>query len=530
MRSSVNTAGLYAACLPDNSAVSSIYNCPAVDDSLFDSNSELKRIAGDQLHVASAPIVDMLGDKLAGTLEDPVYLDLDGRNCSHPNPSQSCPLKSTGFFLRSNPASDSTPGSIRFVVKLEQNRNAPATKGASPLRTQYLSIDVGSEWQQSEAFCPQGSIKLGYLGNGQPNCVNPTAKKCDAGTIYLGVDNSANPICKTPPTTCASGGVIIDTASNDLVCSSATPCSGQGEIFMGYYSGTGNAICSKLDVSCPDGQVQVGIENGLTGAPTAVCKQLPSCQDSQKLSYDGSQFVCQSASVASTCADGEVVVGINTDGSAQCQAAQRGLASTNLSCPDGQYVSGLQSDGAVICRNLVSTSSTNSVSTTNWEEIPLADTGDVNPECEYRAKVRVNTQAAINFMNAAISWRQSIAVSNKFIGLSYVNDSSGAGVIQGIPVENKRLIGMRGATGGFVPYGSGAEILALQKRCSINAVQAAPSAVGATCGSDGMGLVMYESTEYGLSRKARCCYISNGGAVSGGYHDGVVRHIRCDAL
>ncbi|MEZ4815372.1 MAG: hypothetical protein R3A80_09250 [Bdellovibrionota bacterium] len=352
MRSSVNTSGLYAACLPDNSAVSSIYNCPAVDDSLFDSNSELKRIAGDQLHVASAPMVDLLGEKLAGTTEEPVYLDFDGRNCSHPNPAQTCPLKSTGFFLRSNPASDATPGSIRFVVKLEQNRNAPANNGSSPLRTQYLTVDVGSEWQQSEAFCPQGSLKLGYLGNGKPNCVSPTAKKCDAGTIYLGVDNSANPICKTPPATCASGGVIIDTASNDLVCSSATPCSGQGEIFMGYYSGTGNAICSSLNVSCPDGQVQVGIENGLTGAPTAVCKQLPSCEDSQKLSYDGSQFVCQSASVASTCADGEVVVGINTDGSAQCQAAERGLASTNLSCPDGQYVSGLQNDGTVVCKSL----------------------------------------------------------------------------------------------------------------------------------------------------------------------------------
>ncbi|MEZ4814029.1 MAG: hypothetical protein R3A80_02335 [Bdellovibrionota bacterium] len=358
MRSSINTQGLYAACLPDNSAVSSIFNCPAVDDSLFDANSELKRIAGEQLHVSAAPLVDLLGEKLAGTIEEPLYLDLDGRNCTHPNPSQTCPLKSTGFFLRSNPANDSTPGSIRFVVKLEQNRNAPVSKGSSPLRTQYLSIDVGSEWQQSEAFCPKGSLKLGYLGNGQPNCVNPTAKKCDAGTLYLGLDNSSNPICQAPPSTCTTGGVIIDTASNSLVCSSSTPCVGQGEIFMGYYSGTGSPICSKLNVSCPDGQVQVGLENTTAGAPAALCKQLPSCDDSQKLSYDGSQFVCQSASVASTCAEGEVVVGINTDGSAQCQAAERGLSSTNLDCAPGEVMTGLRSDGSVKCKALAVASAT----------------------------------------------------------------------------------------------------------------------------------------------------------------------------
>ncbi len=465
MRSSLETNGLYAACIPDPSSATSLFKCPAVDAALLDSDSELKRIAGNQLHAVSAPVIDLLGERIAGTIDEPLYLDLDGRKCQQTN-QLNCPLKSTGYFLRSNPALDSTPGSVRFVVKIESNRTSAQIKGTAPQRTQYLTIDVGSEWQQVAGFCPAGSIKIGYLASGSPNCVHPT-KKCAAGTVALGLDNSANPICATPPASCVSGGAIVDTASNTLVCSSSSPCS-SNQIFLGYYSGTGTPMCSGTNISCPDGQVQVGIQ-GTTGSLTALCKTLPSCQDSQKLSYDGSQFVCQSASVASTCGEGEVVVGINTDGSAKCQPAERSLASTELSCDPGEYVAGLKSDGEVICRTLATSSAppaTGTVTIPQWENIPLDNTADVDPTCEYRAKVNVKSQAAINFMNAAISWRTAMAVSNKYIGLSYVNDSSGAGVLQGIPVENKRTIGHRGSGGIFYPYGADAEILALEKRCS----------------------------------------------------------------
>jgi len=350
MRSSLETNGLYAACIPDPSAATSLFKCPAVDAALLDSDSELKRIAGTQLHAVSAPVIDLLGERIAGTTDDPLYLDLDGRKCQQTN-QLNCPLKSTGFFLRSNPAVDATPGSVRFIVKIEANRSSEQIKGTAPQRTQYLSIDVGSEWQQVVGTCPAGSIKIGYLASGSPNCVHPT-KKCAAGTVALGLDNSANPICATPPAACVSGGAIVDTASNTLVCSSSSPCSAN-QIFLGYYSGTGTPMCSGTNISCPDGQVQVGIQ-GTSGSLTALCKTLPSCQDSQKLSYDGSQFVCQSATVASNCGDGEVVVGINTDGSAKCQPAERTLASTELSCPNGQYVSGLEPSGKVICRTLAS--------------------------------------------------------------------------------------------------------------------------------------------------------------------------------
>lgn len=348
MRSSLETSGLYAACIPDPSAATSIFNCPAVDAAILDGDAELKRIAGTQLHAASAPVIDLLGERLAGTLADPLYLDLDGRKCQMANPGENCPLKSVGFFLRSNPLADSTPGSIRFVVKLEPNRSAPANKGSAPQRTQYLSIDVGSEWNQVAGFCPAGSIKIGYLASGTPNCIHPT-KKCASGTIALGLDSSANPICATPPASCPSGGAIVDTASNTLVCSQNSPCS-SNQIFLGYYSGTGTPMCSGTDISCPNGQVQVGIQ-GSAGSLTALCKTLPSCQDSQKLSYDGSQFVCKSASVASNCADGEVVTGINTDGSAICKPEERNLASTNLDCGANEVMVGIRSDGSVKCRS-----------------------------------------------------------------------------------------------------------------------------------------------------------------------------------
>ena len=72
MRSSLETSGIYAACIPDPSSVTSIFKCPAVDATLLVNDAELKRIAGTQLHAVSAPIIDLLGERIAGTLNDPL--------------------------------------------------------------------------------------------------------------------------------------------------------------------------------------------------------------------------------------------------------------------------------------------------------------------------------------------------------------------------------------------------------------------------------------------------------------------------
>ncbi len=345
MRSSLATNGIYAACLPHNGASSSVYKCPAPNNSILDRDAELKRIAGTQLHVVSAPIVDMLGDTLAGTEDAPLYLDLDGRPCTDATASTRCPLKSTGYFFRTNPLTNANPGDIRFVVKVERNALAvQTTANTTPVKNQYLSIDVGSQWLNVGGFCPSGTLLLGYL-NGTPYCVNP-AKTCAAGKISLGLDAAGAPICQTPPT-CDKSGIALDSKTNTLVCSLNTPCE-NSQIFLGYFSGTGTPMCSSTTLSCSSGSVQVGMKE-VSGKLEASCEKLPSCKDSEKIAYDGTKFQCQNASLASTCLAGEVVVGINTDGSAKCEASE--ISSNDLTCPDGQVMYGLNKDGSVKCRD-----------------------------------------------------------------------------------------------------------------------------------------------------------------------------------
>ncbi len=467
MRSSLESNGLYAACIPDPSSATSLFKCPAVDAALLDSDPELKRIAGNQLHAVSAPVIDLLGERIAGTVDEPLYLDLDGTKCQQTN-QRNCPLKSTGYFLRSNPAVDSTPGSVRFIVKIEANRSSEQIKGTAPQRTQYLTIDVGSEWQQVVGSCPAGSIKIGYLASGSPNCVHPT-KKCAAGTVALGLDNSANPICATPPASCVSGGAVVDTASNTLVCSTSSPCS-SNQIFLGYYSGTGTPMCSGTNISCPDGQVQVGIQ-GSAGSLTALCKTLPSCQDSQKLSYDGSQFVCQSAIVASNCGAGEVVVGINTDGSAKCQPAERNLASTNLNCSDGQYVAGLESDGTVKCERIPTSSGGPGVGTAQvWEDVSLDDTADFDPKCLYQTQLQNSDSGNSNLLNSNTNWSFAVWRSSKFLGI-LLTSSPGMNYMWGIPSSNRKVYTSRSSDGVITTYPY-VTILKLQRSCGAASGQA----------------------------------------------------------
>jgi len=321
LRSSPDTGQIISACLPDSSAISSIYDCPAVRSDLLDADPELKKIAGSQLHASSIPLVDMMGEKFAGTLDEPVFYDLEGRLCE-----RDCAFKVSGILLRTNPDTSSNPGNLRFVVKVQPHLY---TQGSLPMKTQYLTVDVGSQWQEPVGLCPSGSIKVGYFSNGKPSCINPT-KKCAAGTLHIGLDSSGEALCKAPPSNCSSSGssVVLNNSGTDLECSTqnnAAVC-GSGEIFLGFYAGTGVPMCSGTNLSCPTGQVQIGIKQ-VGSSLTAQCKALPSCLDSQKLSYDGSQFVCQSSTVASACSSGHVVVGINEDGSVKCDLLERAPAS-----------------------------------------------------------------------------------------------------------------------------------------------------------------------------------------------------------
>jgi len=350
MRSSVSTSGIYAACLPDPAAVNSNFECPSVDMSILSKDNELKVLAGSQLKIVSLPIVDIMGDKIAGTEQDPVYFDVDGRACET---NKNCAFESVGYFLRTNDDTKSNPGNVRFVVKVKPIRSIASN---IPQRTLYLPIEVGSEWNKpsrnafGDALCATGTVKVGYLANGSPKCSKPYSASdvsCPDKSFLVGFGSDGKAQCKSIPS-CIDGSLAMNSSSGELECSTTSPCD-SGNVFLGYYSGSGKAICSNLQTSCSEGEVQIGLSQSSDPKIEAVCRKLPSCSDSQKLSYDGSQFFCENASVASACKSGEVVVGINTDGSAKCQIPERVPASTQV-CKDDETMIGENDDGSPKCR------------------------------------------------------------------------------------------------------------------------------------------------------------------------------------
>ena len=241
MRGSPVTGSLYAACIPDSSAVTAplVYNCPTTDDSLLQSDAELARLAGTQMHIASSPVVDAMGEQIAGSADAPLYLDSEGRPCTNSNAATSCPMKSTGYLLRTNPATDSDPGYVKFVVKVERNMaSISATGNTTPMKAQYMSLDIGNDWKTSVS-CPAGSIKIGYLTTGAANCINSTlTQSCGSSQYLVGVDSSGNLICKDVPT-CTAGSAVLDPKTNTFQCSNTSPC-GSGQIFSGYFAGQAN--------------------------------------------------------------------------------------------------------------------------------------------------------------------------------------------------------------------------------------------------------------------------------------------------
>ncbi len=368
MRSSVSTGEIYAACLPDSGAISSNFECPSVDGSILTNDSELQRLAGSQLKVVSAPIVDIMGEKIAGTEQDPMFFDVDSRPCVPNRQNNNCSFKSVGYFFRTNDDTKSNPGNVRFVVKLQPIRSLASSP---PQRTQYFTIDVGSEWSVPSTgggMCPVGSFKVGYLANGVPNCVkaqSATDIVCPPKSFLVGYGSDGVAQCKTIPP-CEKGTLSMSASSGELECAQQSLCE-TGKVFLGYYSGSGKPICSDLQSSCKDGEVQIGLSLSSGSSFDSVCQKLPSCLDSQKLSYDGSEFVCKSATVASLCKAGEVVVGINTDGSAKCQIPVRAPANTVL-CKDDEIMIGENEDGSPKCRTAppVPSGTTRGYCSNNW--------------------------------------------------------------------------------------------------------------------------------------------------------------------
>jgi hypothetical protein len=324
MRGSVNLQGLYAGCIPDPKLNISTFLCPDIAPDLLANDKELATIAGSGFYASSAPIINSNGELIAGTVENPVYLTSDGRLCEKGN----CAFKSTGYFLRSNDKNNKDPGSVKFVIKVEKNKNS---ENNAPMKPQYLSIHIGEEWKSFDAsdVCPVGTIKIGYLSSGKPSCTNPSSKCSGAGQYSIGIDSDGKTICKTLPTSCpANSGYTLNSAGNDLACAtSSAPC-GANNIFLGYFGGSGEPMCSGSEIKCPANQLQVGISIA-AGQMTAKCAEPPpACTDaSTRLTYDGDKFVCQSQiaegslpASSLTCASGQVMYGINGDGSVKCKS------------------------------------------------------------------------------------------------------------------------------------------------------------------------------------------------------------------
>jgi len=151
LRESSATKDIFAPCLVKTANPK--YKCPPVDDKLFDLDPELKKLAG-AFHPASSPLVDINGQKIAGTNKEPHYIDVETRPCeSAPN---QCPLQSTGFFVRESTKETDSPGTVSFVIKIERNPSYTLVS-ETPMKPTYISLFVGTSWMSDSTTSPVSS-------------------------------------------------------------------------------------------------------------------------------------------------------------------------------------------------------------------------------------------------------------------------------------------------------------------------------------------------------------------------------------
>lgn len=118
LRQAPSTKDIFTSCLV--STANPTYKCPPVDAKIFELDPELKKIAG-AFHPATIPLIDINGQKIAGSTKEPYYMDAETRACESA-PDQ-CPLQSTGYFFRESTTETDSPGIVSFVIKIEKNPN-----------------------------------------------------------------------------------------------------------------------------------------------------------------------------------------------------------------------------------------------------------------------------------------------------------------------------------------------------------------------------------------------------------------------
>lgn len=308
----------YQTCLQNAENTLSSFSCPPVKPDLLNPlsssyDAELDKHANGIFKVTDTEIVDSNGEKIAGTIDNPFYLSADGFECSATPKNKKCPLMSTGYFFRSNQDTNSDPGSVKFVVKVQSNPEATlANSGTTPIKAQYVSIDLGKQWSDSIPPCPGASIQVGVRRDNSPMCLMPI--NCGANSILVGVKQDASPNCKSLPSCPSNKRIVLNDAGN-LECVGNSPCD-VGQAHLGYYSGTSDPICSS-PASCSADQVLVGTR----------CQTIESCVGSERLTFENNTFSCSEVATirGEQCTKpGEFLVGFDSNGNAKCEAGIAG--------------------------------------------------------------------------------------------------------------------------------------------------------------------------------------------------------------
>ena len=164
LRQSPTTKNIFAPCLVNTPNPK--YKCPSVDEKLFELDPELKKIAG-AFHPASTPLVDINGEKVAGTIKEPHYTDAAGKACDK-NPDQ-CPLQSIGFFFRESDSDTKSPGTASFVIKIEKNPSFTLVS-ETPIKPTYISLFVGTSWM-SDTSTSNTASTTNSANQDQKNCL-----------------------------------------------------------------------------------------------------------------------------------------------------------------------------------------------------------------------------------------------------------------------------------------------------------------------------------------------------------------------
>jgi len=338
-------SSVFSSCIPHAKATAgSTFNCPQAMDrnTLVQRDPQVAELAGTQLHAFSLEIKDNLGERIAGSVDSPVYLDASGKPCNEANAATRCPIKSVGYFLRSNSGTSGSPGDVKFVVKLEPNIQAMSEGGKTLFKPEILTIDLGQSWMDQSAPITSssplsGALLIGYKLDGTPY-YNKPGVKCAAGEFLTGLSDAGTAICKRLPTTCADKYALD--GNSGISCVPESACN-SSEVHVGYYAGTGRAICQAIGVQCADNEM-------LTGGRS--CKRLPTCSGTDVISFNGNDFTCTRDIAAQKCPAGQIMVGMNSDKTVRCEAENRNLASNNLTCGSGLVLYGIEKDGTVKCR------------------------------------------------------------------------------------------------------------------------------------------------------------------------------------